>query len=165
MYAKAISYTDLDDVKVTDTCYFNMTKTELMEYVGGSVEIGHIDAENEEEMTAAAQKKLLRKLEFKTGAEIIAFIKDLVLRSYGERSEDGKRFIKTRPDGSKLADDFIQSLAYDALITELTDNPEKADQFLFAIMPSAIANKVKAKRDEETKEATTVIDVMATPVT
>lgn len=151
MYTVPITYTDLDDVVVTDKVDFNLTKTELLEYVGANIDVGNITAENNDEMMEYAQKKLLRKLNFSTGADIIGFIKDLILRSYGVKSEDGKSFIKVLPDGTKLADKFVQTLAFDALMTMLTDDPNKADEFMFAIMPRSIAESVKKRQADEEK--------------
>lgn len=143
MHVVPITYTDLDGVSVTDHVYFNMTKTELLEYVGAAIDVKNISANSDEEMMDYAKKKLLKKLDFSNGADIIGFLKDLVLRAYGIKSEDGKRFIKVLPDGTKLADEFVQSLAFDELMSQLTDDPEKANQFMLAIMPKAIAEKVE----------------------
>lgn len=143
MHVVPITYTDLDGVSVTDHVYFNMTKTELLEYVGAAIDVKNISANSDEEMIDYAKKKLLKKLDFSNGADIIGFLKDLVLRAYGVKSEDGKRFIKVLPDGTKLADEFVQSLAFDELMSQLTDDPEKANQFMLAIMPKAIAEKVE----------------------
>lgn len=148
MHVVAITYTDLDDVQVTDHVYFNMTKTELLEYVGAAIDVKDISANNDDEMMAYAKKKLLKKLDFSNGADIIGFLKDLVLRSYGVRSDDGKRFIKVLPDGTKLADEFAQSLAFDELMTQFTEDPEKANDFMLAVMPKAIRESVKANTDD-----------------
>lgn len=162
MYTVPITYTDLDDVVVTDKIDFNLTKTELLEYVGANIDVGNITAENNDEMMEYAQKKLLRKLNFSTGADIIGFIKDLILRSYGVKSEDGKSFIKVLPDGTKLADKFVQTLAFDALMTMLTDDPNKADEFMFAIMPRSIAESVKKRQAEEEKTKDNTAPILTT---
>lgn len=152
MYTIPITYTDLDDVRVTDNVEFNLTKTELLEYVGASIDVGNISADNDKELMENARKKLLKKLDFSSGADIVGFIKDLVLRSYGVRSEDGKSFIKILPDGTKLADKFVQSLAFDELMSQLTEDPTKADEFMFAIMPRSIAAAVKESQKDKDKD-------------
>lgn len=161
MYTVPITYTDLDDVVVTDKVDFNLTKTELLEYVGANIDVSNITAENNDEMMEYAQKKLLKKLNFSTGADIIGFIKDLILRSYGVKSEDGKSFIKVLPDGTKLADKFVQTLAFDALMTMLTDDPNKADEFMFAIMPRSIAESVKKRQATEEKAKNIEMPILA----
>lgn len=161
MYTVPITYTDLDDVVVTDKVDFNLTKTELLEYVGTNIDVGNITAESNDEMMEYAQKKLLKKLNFSTGADIIGFIKDLILRSYGVKSEDGKSFIKVLPDGTKLADKFVQTLAFDALMTMLTDDPNKADEFMFAIMPRSIAESVKKRQATEEKAKNIEMPILA----
>lgn len=148
MHVIPITYTDLDDVLVTDHVYFNMTKTELLEYVGAAIDVKDISANNDEEMMEYAKKKMLKKLDFSSGADIIGFLKDLILRSYGVKSDDGKRFIKVRSDGTKLADEFVQSLAFDELMSQFTEDPEKANDFMLAIMPKAIAESVKNNATE-----------------
>lgn len=161
MHIEPITYEDLDGVNVTDQIHFNMTKTELLEYVGAAIDVKNISAENEKEMMDYAKKKLIRKLDFSTGADIIGFLKDLILRAYGVRSEDGKSFIKVFPDGTRLADQFVQTLAFDALMSRFTDDPEKANEFMLAVMPRSIADAVRNDK-EETKPA---IGVISTPIT
>lgn len=150
MYTKTIKYIDYDDVPVVEEVNFNLTKTELMEYIGATIEVEDLDGNDNDEIVKSAQKKLLRKLNLTKGADIIGFIKDLVLRSYGIKSEDGRKFIKVRPDGTKLADEFVQSIAFDTIMSELTDDPKKADEFMFAIMPRSIAESVKQRQAENT---------------
>lgn len=143
MYVKSITYRDFDDVQVTDNITFNLTRTELLEWVGGSVDIANISGKDQDEVMDGAKVKLTKMMDFSNGGDIISFIKDLVLRAYGEKSADGKRFVKVRPDGTRLADEFVQSMAFDALLSELLDDPTKADEFLLKIMPSSLASKVK----------------------
>ena len=64
--------------------------------------------------------------------------KDIILMSYGEKSEDGKRFIKKAADGHRLADDFVESAAYAALYTELFTDDGAAADFVNSIIPANV---------------------------
>src|SRR5688500_15565617 len=102
MLKRDITYKDLDDQEVTDTFYFNMTKTELLEMDLGKGE-GGMDA-------------WLRKIiDTRDNAGLFGEFKRIILAAYGERSPDGKRFIKS--DEAREA--FAQSMACDALVFEM----------------------------------------------
>ena len=67
------------------------------------------------------------------GKQIIATFKDFILRSYGEKSPDGKRFVKSQ----ELRDAFAQTEAYSQLFMELATNADAAAAFVNGIVPSA----------------------------
>ena len=73
--------------------------------------------------------------------DVILLFKDIILSAYGEKSEDGRSFIKKR-NGVRLAEEFEQSPAYDALFTELVLDPDKASVFINGIMPKDLINDV-----------------------
>ena len=68
----------------------------------------------------------------KDGKQIIALFKDIVLRAYGEKSPDGKRFIKT----PEIRDAFAQTQAYSDLFMELATDAQKAAEFVNGIVPA-----------------------------
>lgn len=116
MLRKVIDYTDFDGNKQQDVCYFNLTKSEVFEM---------------EVTTEGGMSKMFETLaESKDGATIVSVIKKLILGSYGEKSPDGKRFIKSK----ELADAFFNSAAYDTLFMELLD-PKALEDFLFGVLP------------------------------
>ena len=127
-----IKYTDFDDEERQEDYYFNLTKSELME-MNFSADGG-------------LEKTIQKIVEAKDTKRIIDIFKDVVLRSYGEKSIDGKGFIKMR-DGHKLADDFAQTAAYDALFMELATNEESASRFINGVIPKGFAKEVE-KRTE-----------------
>ena len=67
----------------------------------------------------------------KDGKQIIAVFKDVILRAYGEKSPDGKRFIKNQ----ELRDAFAQTEAYSDLFMELATDAEAAARFINGIIP------------------------------
>lgn len=126
MLKKTITYEDFDGNQRTEDYYFNLTKAEAMELEvsvkGGYAEyLQNIVKEND-------------------NAGIISAIKDLILRSYGHKSEDGKRFVKTEED----AKEFAQSEAYSELFFELTSDDKAASDFFNGIIPKMPTDNLKA---------------------
>jgi hypothetical protein len=122
MLKKTITYTDFNGNQRTEDFYFNLTKAEVTE------------------MELAAEGGLSKAIEkivaAKDNKQVIAIFKDLVLKAYGEKSPDGKRFIKSQ----ELRDAFEQSAAYSDFFMELATNDEAAAAFVNAIVPS-VPNK------------------------
>lgn len=124
MIKKTIKYTDFDDVERTEDCWFNLSKSELMEM---------------DFSQSGGMDKMLRSIvDAQDTKKIIEVFKDLILKSYGEKSLDGKRFIKVR-DGQRLADEFAQTAAYDALFMELATDDKAATEFVTGIIPKSLA--------------------------
>lgn len=134
MLKKTITYEDFDGKTRTEDCYFNLSKAELME------------------MELSTPGGLAKKLESVTksqdGAEITRIFKEIILISYGEKSDDGRTFIKKR-NGVRLAEEFEQSEAYNQLFTELLLDPDKAAAFVNGIMPKDLIENAK-KADGQT---------------
>ena len=96
------TYVDFNDLSRTEDFYFNLTQAEVTE-MELSVDGGLVEMIN-------------RIVAAKDGKQIIALFKDIVLRAYGEKSPDGKRFIKT----PEIRDAFAQTQAYSDLFIDLT---------------------------------------------
>lgn len=126
MLKKTITYTDYNGVERTEAFYFNLSKAELMEMemstAGGLVEM----------MTAVVNAK--------DGAAIVKIFKDLVLKAYGEKTPDGKRFMKN--DEIRAA--FEQTEAYSILFMELATDDKAAADFINGIVPADMAQKLPA---------------------
>lgn len=130
MLAKKITYTDYDGNERTETFYFNLNKAELTEM---------------ELSSEGGLSKMIQKIvDEQDTTRIIAIFKDIILRSYGEKSPDGKRFMKKASDGHMLADDFAQTEAYSELFMELASNADSASEFVNAIVPKMEENKPAA---------------------
>ncbi len=129
MLKKTVKYEDFDGNTREETLYFFISKTELTEM--------------ELKTPGGFGKKLERISNGADGAEIMQTFKDIILTAYGEKSDDGRSFIKKR-NGVRLADEFEQTMAFDALFTELILDPDKAAAFVKNIVPKdliAEANK------------------------
>lgn len=117
MLKKTITYTDYDGNERTEDFYFNLTKAELTE-METSINGGMVQLLN----------KIIAEQD---NAKIVALFKDLILRAYGEKSLDGKRFVKTE----ELSKNFTYTEAYNVLFMELATNADAASQFVKAILP------------------------------
>lgn len=135
MLKKTITYEDYDGNTRTEDLYFYLSKSELMDM----------------ELTTPGgfANKLERVTKAQDGAEIMKIFKEIILKSYGEKSEDGRAFIKKR-NGVNLSEAFEQTEAYNQLYTELLTNPDKASAFVNGIMPKDIMNEVN-KMDMQAK--------------
>ena len=136
MYAKKITYTDFDGNERKETFYFNFTKGELLEMQIGT--------------NGGYDKFLKRIVESKDQGEIVKIFKEIILKAYGVKSDDGRRFIKSQ----EVLDDFTQTEAYSELFTELATNTESAIAFINGIMPPALMAEVnKEEVNKQLKEA------------
>ena len=135
MLKKTITYTDYDGVERTEDFFFNLSKAEVAE-----MELG----------TAGGMQKLIERiLNTQDTKGLIELFKDLILRSYGEKSADGRRFIKSK----ELSTAFSQTEAYSELFMELATDAEKAAEFVNGITPMVPADKATAKEIEEQAKA------------
>ena len=117
MLKKTITSVDFNGNERTEDFYFNLTKAEVMEM---------------EMSTVGGLSEMIQKIvSAQDTPSIIKVFKDLILRSYGEKSADGKRFIKT----PEMAEAFSQTEAYSALFMELATDAEAAAAFVNGIIP------------------------------
>lgn len=133
MFKKTITYTDFFGDKRTEDFYFNMNKAEVVEWqysINGGI------------------NRLFEKI-VNDGDQslLVNMIKDLIRRSYGERSIDGKRFEKKR-NGQYLFDDFEQTMAYEALFMELIQDEKAAADFINGLMPPDLVAQMAAKNGD-----------------
>ena len=118
MLKRDITYKDFDGEIMTESFYFNLTKTELIE-----LEVKYKDG-------LEATMKRIVKAEDKEA--LISEFQRIILLSYGVKSEDGRRFMKS----DQLREEFTQMPAYDALFVELATDDEAANTFIKGILPS-----------------------------
>jgi hypothetical protein len=112
MIVKTVTYTDFNGNERTESFWFHLSRPELTEMLLG------IDNNIETYI-----KTIIKSENY---YELVKIFKKLLLEAYGEKSEDGRRFIKL-PEKTK---EFSESEAYSVLFTELTTNEEKASEFV-----------------------------------
>lgn len=118
MLKKTIPYTDYNGVERTEDFYFNLSKAEVMEM--------------EMTTTGGLADQITKIVAAKDNPSIIKIFKDLVLKAYGEKSPDGKRFIKN----DELRTAFSETEAYSNLFMELATDANAATLFVNGIVPS-----------------------------
>ena len=131
MLKKTISYTDYNGVERREDFYFNLSKAEL--------------AEMELTTPGGMGAMLNRLIESRDDTEIVRIFKKLVLQSYGEKSIDGKRFIKSK----ELSEAFSQTEAYSKLFMELASDSKAASEFVKGIVPADIQNEMSKVNTNE----------------
>lgn len=119
MLKKTITYTDYNGSERTEDFYFNLTKAEIMEM--------------EMSTTGGLTEMINRIVAAQDAPAIINVFKKLVLKAYGEKSPDGKRFIKS----DEISTAFSQTEAYSQLFMELATDADAAAKFVNGIVPPA----------------------------
>lgn len=120
MLKKTMTYTDYNGVERTEDFYFNLSKADLMEM---------------EMSTSGGLAEMIQKIVAAQDAPaIIKIFKELILKAYGEKSPDGKRFIKSE----ELSEAFSQTEAYSDLFMLLATDADEAAKFVNGIMPAGI---------------------------
>lgn len=117
MLKKTITYTDYNDNERTEDFYFNLNKAELTEM--------------ELSTTGGLAEMIQKIINTQDTPKIVKVFKDLVLAAYGEKSADGKRFVKTE----ELRESFAQTEAYSELFMELATDADAAAAFVNGIVP------------------------------
>ena len=116
MLKKTIAYTDLNGIKRTEDFYFNLSKPEIIK-MQTSVKGGY-----DVQIKGIAANK--------DGGQIMEFFEELISKAYGEKSEDGRRFMKSE----EISRSFMETPAYEILFEELITNDEAAADFVNAVM-------------------------------
>lgn len=131
MFTKKITYTDFAGETRTETFQFNMSKAEVVEWqysIKGGIHSLFEKIVNDNDQPA-----------------LISMIKDLIRRSYGEKSLDGRKFEKKR-NGVPLFDDFEATPAYEALFMELITDDKEAANFINGLMPPDLVAQMAADK-------------------
>lgn len=118
MLKKTITYVDYNGSERTEDFYFNLTKAEIMEM--------------ELSTTGGLSEMISRIVAAKDAPAIIKVFKELILKAYGQKSADGKRFVKS----AALSEEFEQTEAYSILFMELATDADAAAKFVNAIVPA-----------------------------
>ena len=125
MIKKTITYNDYDGNERTEDYYFNMSKPELLEWQSSE--------------TGGLEKRIDKITKEQNINKIIELMKEIIQKSYGVKSDDGKRFIKNQ----EVLDEFMQSEAYSELFMELATDADAASEFINGILPKGLAEEAQ----------------------
>lgn len=126
MLSKTIKFEDWDGVEREEVHYFNLSESELMEL--------------EMSTPGGFANSMQRMVQLKDAPHLMATFKMLILKSYGEKSADGRRFVKSE----ELSREFSQTPAYDQLFMELVTDADKASAFVNGIVPKKLVDKANS---------------------
>mgnify|MGYP001776454005 CR=1 FL=1 len=130
MLKKTVTYTDFDGLERTEDIFFNLSKAEIMK-MQLSVD-GGLDA------------KIQKIIKNKDIPALTAVFTDLLSKAYGIKSDDGKRFIKSK----ELTEEFEQTEAYSQIFMELLTDDKAAAEFINGIIPNDLAKELaKAEKN------------------
>lgn len=121
MLKKTIKFTDYNGVDREEDFYFNLSKAEILEMELGTV--------------GGLTEMIQRIVATNDTPSIVKIFKDLILKAYGEKSADGKRFLKVNDAGVPLSIAFSQTEAYSILFMELATDADAAAKFVNGIVP------------------------------
>ena len=136
MLKKIITYTDYNGVERTEPFYFNLSKAELME-----MELG---------VTGGMTEMLNKIINAKDGPSLMKTFKEMIMKSYGVKSDDGKRLIKSE----ELSIAFTQTEAYSVLFMELITDDKAAADFVNGIIPNEIQAEVATQTENKDEVVT-----------
>lgn len=128
MIKKQITYTDYDGNERTESFWFALNQAELLEM--------------NLEKNGGLSNMITRITETNDYAELSRIIKDLIRRSYGVKSDDGKRFVKS----PAMTEEFMQTEAYSEMFTELVTDAGATSEFIQGIIPQKLAAQVVAEQ-------------------
>ena len=128
-----IEYTTYDGETIKEDFYFHLNKAELAQMqfdVNGAYSQYIERIQNERDLKALGEE-----------------YSNLILNSYGKKSDDGKIFRKSK----ELRDDFKCSEAYSVLYMELLSDADKAAKFARGVLPTdlqgaSIEKKIQAAK-------------------
>lgn len=125
MLKRTMTYTDFNGNARTEDFYFNLTEAEITEM--------------QLSVSGTLTEKIQKIMATQDGPEIIALFKDLIMRSYGEKTLDGRGFVKT--EAGLLS--FTSTNAFSNLFMELAQDSKAAAAFVNGIIPADLAKKAE----------------------
>jgi hypothetical protein len=126
MLKRPITYTDFNGIERTEDFYFNLSKAEVL-----TMEMSTTGGLAEMIQTIVAKQDM---------PAIISIFETIILKAYGEKSPDGKHFIKN----DEVKNNFFYSAAYSVLFTELATDADAASTFMNAVIPAKEKEEVVA---------------------
>lgn len=127
MLKKTIKFVDYFGDEREEDFYFNLSKAELMKLQLGTV--------------GGLTERIKSILAAKNVPAMMDLFEDIILKSYGEKSDDGRRFIKN----DELAKAFSETPAYEQLFMEILTEEGAAANFIKGIIPTELAKELESQ--------------------
>lgn len=144
MLKKTITYTDYDGNQRTEDFYFNLTKAELTNMFNS--------------VSGGLEKYLTRIVAAQDGPALMNAIRDIVKASYGEKSLDGRRFMKS----DEIFKNFEETEAYSVFFMELMGDDEAALNFIISVLPQDMQGAIRQEMAKKLTQETPVAELSAT---
>ena len=128
MIKETITYTDYNGTERKEDFYFNLTKAEIMEM--------------EMSTKGGLAEMIQRIVAAQDQPAIIKIFKDLIIKAYGVKSADGKRFIKN----DEVVEEFVQTEAFSQMFMKLATDPDAAAKFVNGIVPADMAKQLSENK-------------------
>lgn len=127
-----VSYENFDGETVSEDLYFHLNVREIQDM---------------ETWSPSLTERIAQISKTQDGKAVFDLIRDVIETAYGERSEDGKRFVKT----PKIKENLTQGLAYDELVVGLIDGSIDMDKFIKGLIPTKILAMAKSNSETDQK--------------
>lgn len=131
MYKETITYIDYNGNERTEDFYFNLTEAELTD-MNYSVRGGF-------------QAMIKRIVDTQDVPSIAKIFKEMIFKSYGQKSDDGRRFIKS----NELSEEFSQTEAYSKLYMKLATDSKAASAFVNGIIPADLSKRMTEEAEKK----------------
>lgn len=135
MYVEKITYTDFNGTERTEELYFNLSRADVIK-LERSHPGGFLDA-------------ITDALKNNDNVAIFDMLQEIIVSAYGEKSEDGRRFIKS----AALAEEFKETAAFDAMLDKFLEQPDLMNTFIQGVFPKVSDEQIaqaKAMMEEQT---------------
>lgn len=134
MLKKTVTYETFDGETVTEDFYFNLTKAEL--------------SDRQFSVKGGLSALLEQIIKTNDQTKMYSMFKEIILAAYGEKSADGRKFIKSK----EISENFTHTEAYSTIFMELLNDADAAAAFVTGILPKDMQSNVKDGFDAELKK-------------
>ena len=131
MLKRTETYIDYDGNQRTEDFYFNLSKAEL--------------AELKMSKKGGLDKMIERIIQEQDAPEIIKLVKEIILMAYGEKSDDGKYFRKSK----EISEAFAQTEAYSNIFMDVCSTPDSAVNFFNSLLPADLREQIEEAKEKE----------------
>ena len=133
MYKKTIAYTDYFGEERKEDFYFHFSEAEL--------------SKMELSRNGGISRFVEKIIQTKDNPKLVDMFEDFILSAYGEKSEDGRRFVKT----DELSTAFKQTPAYSILFMQLITDADELARFIKEVVPKELSDRVGENLDDLVK--------------